>query len=143
MPLLLLTFDLRLAFSINCIKTVIASSQKPLNNAATPNVAPLTPNIYNKVNKNREKENIDWRTYDEAEREVAGYYDKYVREKHPCKDPSGQPLWDYKQPLYELHVNNVPMPGGARPLTVNLLELLEETFADSQGNERNEPDTSQ
>jgi hypothetical protein len=33
-----------------CTRTVTASPQKPLNNAATPKVAPLTPKRYNKVN---------------------------------------------------------------------------------------------
>ena len=89
-----------------------------------------------------EKELLGVRTKDEAETEIAAFYDKYVQEKHPCKDPSGQPLWNFKAPLYELHVDNVPLPGGARPLTVNLLELLEETLTDEDGNDRKEVDTS-
>ena len=66
-----------------------------------------------------------------------------MREKHPCKDPAGEALWDYKKPLYELHVDNVQMPGQTKPLTVNLLYLLEKTFSDETGKERTEPDTTE
>ena len=87
-------------------------------------------------------ESMDIRTHDEAEKEVAAFYDRYVRETHPCKDPSGQPQWNFRAPLYELHVDNVPLPGGARPLTVSLLDVLDNVFYDEKGEEREEPDTS-
>ena len=72
-----------------------------------------------------------------AERDVSAFFDPYIRETHPCKDMSGQPLWHYEEPLYTLMVDNVHMPGCAKPQTVDLLEELEHVFADETA-----PDTS-
>ena len=83
------------------------------------------------------------RTWAEAEKEVSYFFNDIVREMHPCKDAVGNPLWNYKTAFYELHVDNVPMPGGARPLTVDLLSLLEKTFVDEHGEEIEEPDTTE
>ena len=55
---------------------------------------------------------------------------------HPCKDSSGAPLWKYGSAMYDLVLENVPLPGCAKPQTVNLLELLENVFSSE------EPDTS-
>ena len=72
-----------------------------------------------------------------AVRDVADFYNPYVREMHPCKDTAGKPLWFFDEPLYTLMVENVPMPGCAKPQTINLLELLENVFSDPE-----KPDTS-
>ena len=45
------------------------------------------------LQRDRPDETVDLRTWEEAEAEVAAFYDQYVREKHPCKDPHGEPLW--------------------------------------------------
>ena len=71
-----------------------------------------------------------------AEKKVAAFYDPYVNEKHPCKDAAGTPTWNYEEPFYTLLVENVRMPGCAKPQTVNLFELLEDVFS------QEEPDTS-
>ena len=65
---------------------------------------------------------------DDAVRDVADFYNPYVKEMHPCKDTAGKPLWFYDEPLYTLTVENVRMPGLAKPQTIDLLELLEEAF---------------
>ena len=39
-------------------------------------------------------------------------------------------MWNFKKFLYELEIDNVSMPGCAKPQTINLLALLEEVFAD-------------
>ena len=88
------------------------------------------------------REDQDLRTWDEAAAEVADFFNDYIREKHPCKDAAGEPLWNFKAPLYDLQIDNVSMPELAKPQTVNLLEVLEETFYDA-GKERTEPDTTQ
>ena len=72
-----------------------------------------------------------------AQRDVADFYNPYVREMHPCKDTAGKPLWFFDEPLYTLMVENVPMPGCAKPQTINLLELLEGVFSTPD-----KPDTS-
>ena len=74
---------------------------------------------------------------DDAVRDVADFYDPYVSEMHPCKDTAGKPLWFYDEPLYRLVVENVRMPGLAKPQTIDLLEMLEEVFRDED-----KPDTS-
>ncbi len=78
------------------------------------------------------------RTWEEAEKEIAAFYDDYVNEMHPCKDAAGKPLWNYRRPLFDLVVENVEMPELAKPQTVNLLELLEEVFKE----EGKTPDTT-
>ena len=70
------------------------------------------------------------RLQDEATRDVADFFDDYVSEMHPCKDTAGKPLWNFEEPLYTLLVENVRMPGMAKPQTVNLLEVLEDVFRD-------------
>ena len=65
-------------------------------------------------------------------KDVADFYDPYVREMHPCKDTAGKSLWNFEEPLYTLIVENVRMPGMAKPQTVNLLELLEDVFHDCE-----------
>ena len=80
-------------------------------------------------------------------KDVADFYDPYVREMHPCKDTAGNSLWNFEEPLYTLLVENVKMPGMAKPQTVNLLELLEDIFHDcddKKGTQEQapEPDTS-
>ena len=47
-----------------------------------------------------------------------------------CSHAAGKPLWNFEEPLYTLLVENVRMPGMAKPQTVNLLELLEDVFRD-------------
>ena len=76
---------------------------------------------------------VSWET---AERSMAEFYHPYINEMHPCKDSSGAPLWKYGSAMYELVLENVPLPGCAKPQTVNLLELLENVFSSE------EPDTS-
>ena len=73
----------------------------------------------------------------DAEAEVADFFTPYIRETHPCKDSSGAPLWHFEEPLYTLMVDNVQMPGVAKPQTVDLLTELEYVFADETA-----PDTS-
>ena len=51
----------------------------------------------------------------DAEQEVADFFDPYIRETHPCKDASGEALWHFEEPLYTLMVDNVYMPGCAKP----------------------------
>ena len=43
----------------------------------------------------------------------------------------GKPLWNFEEPLYTLIVENVRMPGMAKPQAVSLLELLEDVFRDA------------
>ena len=74
----------------------------------------------------------DIRLAEDAVKDVADFYDPYVREMHPCKDTAGKSLWNFEEPLYTLMVENVRMPGMAKPQTVNLLELLEEVFHDCE-----------
>ena len=74
---------------------------------------------------------------EDAERGVAAFFAQYIREKHPCKDAAGASLWHFEEPLYTLMVENVSMPGCAKPQTVNLLEELEYVFVD-----REAPDTT-
>ena len=52
---------------------------------------------------------------EDAERGVAAFFDQYIREKHPCKDAAGASLWHFEEPLYTLMVENVSMPGCAKP----------------------------
>ena len=47
----------------------------------------------------------EMRTWDEAEEEVAAFYEPYVNECHPCKDEAGAPLWNFSEPLYTLPVS--------------------------------------
>ena len=74
---------------------------------------------------------------EEAEAHVSEFFDPYIREAHPCKDMSGEPLWKFDEPLYTLMVDNVRMPGCAKPQTINLLEELERVFDNEAA-----PDTS-
>ena len=55
---------------------------------------------------------------------------------HPCKDTAGKSLWNFEEPLYTLLVENVRMPGMAKPQTVNLLELLEDVFRDCEQDDK-------
>ena len=64
----------------------------------------------------------DLRTWEEAEADLASFYDQYVRESHPAKEANGEPL-------YSFLIENLLLPGMARPQTVNLYVLLERTFA--------------
>ena len=64
----------------------------------------------------------DLRTWEEAEADLASFYDQYVRESHPAKEANGEPL-------YPFLIENLLLPGMARPQTVNLYDLLERTFA--------------
>ena len=64
----------------------------------------------------------DLRTWEEAEADLASFYDQYVRESHPAKEANGEPL-------YSFLIENLLLPGMARPQTVNLYDLLERTFA--------------
>ena len=63
---------------------------------------------------------------------------------HPCKDTAGKSLWNFEEPLYTLMVENVRMPGMAKPQSVNLLELLEVVFRDCEEDEKQDakPDSS-
>ena len=84
----------------------------------------------------------DLRTWVEAERQVAEFYDSYIQERHPCKDACGAPLWHFTEPLYTLLVEGVAFPGCAKPQSVNLRALLEEVFRVDPTNPTREPDTS-
>ena len=79
---------------------------------------------------------LEIRLAEDAVKDVADFYDPYVREMHPCKDTGGNSLWNFEEPLYTLLVENVRMPGMAKPQTVNLLELLEDIFRDSESDEK-------
>lgn len=72
-----------------------------------------------------------------AEKKVAAFFDPYIREEHACKDSAGAPLWHFEEPLYTLMVDNVQMPGCAKPQTVDLLEELEYIFREKEA-----PDTT-
>ena len=74
---------------------------------------------------------------EEAEGQVAEFFDPYIRETHPCKDASGEPIWNFEEPLYTLMVDNVRMPGCAKPQSVDLLTELEYVFSNETA-----PDTS-
>ena len=65
----------------------------------------------------------------DAEKEVAKFFDPYIRETHPCKDAAGEPVWNLEEPLYTLMVDGVKMPGCAKPQTIDLLSELEFVFA--------------
>ena len=102
---------------------------------------------YEAFKKNNHPDLKEIRLAEDAEKDVADFYDPYVREMHPCKDTAGNSLWNFEEPLYTLLVENVKMPGMAKPQTVNLLELLEDIFHDcddKKGTQEQapEPDTS-
>ena len=40
---------------------------------------------------------------EEAGKDVADFFDPYIRETHPCKDAAGEPLWNFEEP--RLHVD--------------------------------------
>ena len=63
----------------------------------------------------------DLRTRDEAEDELADFFDEYVKETHPCKDSAGNPLYDF-------FIDNLTIPGLAKPQCVNLLDVLDRAF---------------
>ena len=63
-----------------------------------------------------------WRTWAEAELEVASFFDPYVREMHPAKDQQGEPHYDF---LIEM----LGSKHGGKPQTVSLLDLLEDAFS--------------
>ena len=71
------------------------------------------------------------RTWEEAENELAEFYQDYVRETHPAKEPHGEPL-------YDIIIENLMLPGLSRPASINLRELLERALANPQ-----EPDLSE
>ena len=73
----------------------------------------------------------DLRTWEEAENELAHFYQEYVRETHPAKEPHGEPLYDFV-------IECLTLPGFSRPQTINLRELLARALADP-----NEPDLSE
>ena len=50
----------------------------------------------------------DLRTRDEAESELADFFDDYVKETHPCKDSTGNPL-------HVFFVDKIKLPGLAKP----------------------------
>ena len=52
------------------------------------------------MQKDNPEGEIDLRTWEEAEKDVADFYDRYVRESHPCKDAHGLPQWNFRAPLY-------------------------------------------
>ena len=54
------------------------------------------------------------RLEEDAVRDVADFYDEYVREMHPCQDTGGKPLWNFEEPLYTLIVENVRTQGMAK-----------------------------
>jgi hypothetical protein len=90
----------------------------------------------------RHAEDRDLRTWEEAERQVADFYEPYISERHPCKDAAGAPLWSFAEPLYTLVVEGVRFPECAKPQTVNLLRELELAFAEDPERPTREPDTS-
>ena len=67
----------------------------------------------------------DLSTVDEAQKELAGFYDPYVSEMHPAKDEGGNQL-------YGFIIENLQLPHCARPQAVNLRAVLDETFGPSE-----------
>ena len=59
----------------------------------------------------------------DAVQDVAEFYDPYVREMHACKDTGGNSLWNFEEPLYTLLVENVRMPGIAKPNSSSSLRV--------------------
>ena len=82
----------------------------------------------------------DLRTWAEAQRQVAEFYDPYVSERHPCKDVAGAPLWPFTEPLYTGELRGEAFPALGRPQTADLLGLLEEVFAVDPAHPDREPD---
>ena len=63
----------------------------------------------------------NWKTWEQAETEIAAFFKDYVREMHPCKDTDGRSL-------YPFLIENIQLPHCAKPQTINLLDLLEQVF---------------
>ena len=64
------------------------------------------------------------RTWQQAEQEVADFYDRYVSEMHPCRDAHGAELYGFN----DLTVENLQLPHRAKPQCVRLLPLLEDVL---------------
>ena len=64
-------------------------------------------------------------TKDDAENMVANFFDKYVKETHPAKDPAGNEL-------YPFLIENLKTPSMSKPQTINLLEVLEDIFREDE-----------
>ena len=61
------------------------------------------------------------RTWQQAEQEIADFYDRYVSEMHPCRDADGADLYGFN----DLTIENLQLPYRAKPQCVRLLPLLE------------------
>ena len=73
------------------------------------------------VSMNLVTDKSELRTWKEAEEQTSKFYDQFIRESHPCKSASGEELWEFGKPLYDLQFDGVCMPELAKPQTVNLL----------------------
>ena len=63
-----------------------------------------------------------FRTFEEAERECAHFYKKYVSEQHPGKASDSEPHYNFFDDT--LHNEN-----HARPQCINLCQMLDDIFA--------------
>ena len=54
---------------------------------------------------------IEMRTWEEAENDLAEFYQDYVRETHPAKERHGEPLYDFI-------IANLMLPGLSRPASI-------------------------
>jgi len=66
-----------------------------------------------------------FRTVVEAEQEIATFFDQFVSETHPAKDPEGIHY-------YDLFIENLQLPDCAKPQVINMHEVLEDAFAQDE-----------